>query len=84
MNTISATRARDNIYQLIADVNMNSEPITITNNKGQNAVLISESDWKSIEETLYLMAIHGMAESIIEASKEPLSEGQIYDPEEEW
>ena len=84
MNANSVTRAIDNIYQLIADVNMNSEPITITKNKGQNAVLISESDWKSIEETLYLMAIPGMAESIIEASKEPLSEGQIYDLEEEW
>ena len=84
MNAISATRARENIYQLIADVNMNGEPITITNNKGKNAVLISEEDWKAIEETLYLMAIPGMTESILNTRKEPLDEGTIYDPEEEW
>lgn len=84
MNAISATRARENIYQLIADVNMNGEPITITNNKGKNAVLISEEDWKAIEETLYLMAIPGMTESVLNTRKEPLDEGTIYDPEEEW
>lgn len=63
---------------------MNGEPITITNNKGKNAVLISEEDWKAIEETLYLMAIPGMTESILNTRKEPLDEGTIYDPEEEW
>ena len=55
MTAISATKARDNIYKLIQDVNVSSTPITITNNKGKNAVLIGEDDWRAIEETLYFL-----------------------------
>ena len=72
MIAISATKARDNIYQIISDVNANCEPITITNNKGKNAVLIGEADWRAIEETLYLMSVPGMAESIIAGGKPPI------------
>ena len=57
MTAITATKARENIYQLIQDVNVNSTPVTITNTRGKNAVLIGEEDWKAIEETLYLMSI---------------------------
>ena len=74
MIAISATKARDNIYQIISDVNANCEPITITNNKGKNAVLIGEADWRAIEETLYLMSVPGMAESIIAGGKTPIEE----------
>ena len=84
MTSISITKARSNLYQTVADVNTYSRPVTITNNRGKNAVLISEDDWNSIQETLYLNAIPGMAESIIEASKEPISDCTTYDPEEEW
>ncbi|MFC2420498.1 MAG: type II toxin-antitoxin system Phd/YefM family antitoxin, partial [Treponema maltophilum] len=48
-------------------------PIIISG-KRNNAVLISEEDWNSIQETLYLCSITGMRESILEASKEPLEE----------
>ena len=64
---ITATKTRENIYQLIQDVNANCTPVTITNSRGKNAVLIGEEDWKSIEETLYLMSIPGMAESSMES-----------------
>ena len=74
MTAISATKARDNIYQLISDVNANCQPVTITNNKGRNAVLIGEDDWRAIEETLFLMSIPGMTESIIEGGKTALEE----------
>lgn len=84
MTAISVTKARENIYQLLSDVNNSSQPITITNNRGKNGVLISEEDWNAIQETLYLNSIPGMAESIMEAGKEPLEEGRIYDPGEEW
>lgn len=83
MTAISATKARDNIYQIISDVNANCEPITITNNKGKNAVLIGEADWRAIEETLYLMSIPGMAESIIAGGKTPIEEC-ISEEEVEW
>ena len=74
MTAITATKARENIYQLIQDVNTNCTPITITNNRGKNAVLIGEEDWKAIEETLYLMSIPGMAESIIEGGNTDVSD----------
>lgn len=83
MTAISATKARENIYQIISDVNANCEPITITNNKGKNAVLIGEADWRAIEETLYLMSVPGMAESIIAGGKTPIEEC-VPEEEVEW
>ena len=74
MTAITATKARENIYQLIQDVNTNCTPITITNNRGKNAVLIGEEDWKAIEETLYLMSVPGMAEYIDEGGNTDISE----------
>lgn len=74
MTAITATKARENIYQLIQDVNVNSTPVTITNTRGKNAVLIGEEDWKAIEETLYLMSIPGMTESIIEGGNTGISD----------
>ncbi len=83
MITISATKARENIYQIISDVNANCEPITITNHKGKNAVLIGEADWRAIEETLYLMSVPGMAESILAGGKTPIEEC-VSEEEVEW
>jgi len=83
MTAISVTKARENIYQLISDVNENSVPVTITNNKGKNAVLIGEADWRAIEETLYLMSIPGMAESIVAGGNTPLEEC-VPEDEVEW
>lgn len=83
MSVISVTKARDNIYQLISDVNTNCQSITITNNKGSNAVLIGEEDWRAIEETLFRMYIPDMAESIVQGGKTPLEECLTED-EVEW
>ena len=74
MSTINITNARQNFYQLVKDVNASSEPVIIYNNNGNNAVLISESDWNAIQETLYLQSIPGMAESITEGLGTPISE----------
>ncbi len=82
MTAISATKARENIYQLIQEVNANCTPVTITNNKGKNAVLIGEDDWKAIEETLYLMSIPGMTESIIDGGNTSIAD--CLDEEEVW
>jgi prevent-host-death family protein len=84
MTSISATKARENIYQLMQDVNTNCAPITITNQKGKNAILVGEDDWNAMQETIYLNSVPGMVESIIEAAKEPLEECTTYDPEQEW
>ena len=63
MTTITATKARAKLYQLVADTAESHVPIQITG-KRNNAVLVSEDDWRSIQETLYLLSIPGMRESI--------------------
>ena len=63
MSAVNATNARKNLFRLMEQVNENHEPVLITGKKG-SAVLVSESDWEAIEETLFLNAIPGMAESI--------------------
>jgi prevent-host-death family protein len=63
MTTISATDARSRLYKLLDQARETSEPILITGKRG-NGVLVSEDDWRSIQETLYLLSIPGMRESI--------------------
>lgn len=84
MTSISITKARANLYKTVSEVNEYSKPITITNNRGKNAVLVAEDDWLAIQETLYLNSIPGMAESILESGKEDVSKCTSYDPKEEW
>ena len=69
MTSIGITKARAKLNQIVSEVNESSQPITITNNRGKNTVLIGEEDWKAIQETLYLNSIPGMSQSIL-ASKE--------------
>ncbi|MEN6456543.1 MAG: type II toxin-antitoxin system Phd/YefM family antitoxin [Prolixibacteraceae bacterium] len=71
MKTITATEARNKIYKLIDITANESEPIQITG-KRSNAVLVSEDDWRAIQETLYLLSVPGMRESIIKGMKEPV------------
>jgi antitoxin YefM len=71
MKTITATKARSNLYKLIDETSKASRPIQITG-KRSNAVLISENDWGAIQETLYLLSIPGMRESIVNGMKTPI------------
>lgn len=73
MKTISVTKARSNLFQLIDEASTISEPIQITG-KRSNAVLISEDDWRAIQETLYLLSVPGMRESIREGIETPVEE----------
>lgn len=69
--TITATEARANLYRLIDQTAESHQPIRIAG-KRTSAVLISESDWDAIQETLYLTSVPGMRESIKEGMAEPL------------
>ena len=82
MPTLTATKARSNFYRLIDDVGTSHEPILITG-KRNNAVLLSEDDWRAIEETIYLLSVPNMRESIIEGLNTPLDEC-INENEVEW
>ena len=71
MKTISATLARSNLYKVIDTALEAHEPIQITGKRG-NAILISEVDWRAIQETLHLISIPGMRDSILAGMAEPL------------
>lgn len=71
MAIINATEARTKLYRLIDQTTISHEPIIITGKRG-NAVLISEEDWRSIQETMHLLSIPGMRESIREGLATPV------------
>jgi len=73
MPTLSATEARTKLYNLIDQTSKSHEPVVITGKRG-NAVLISEDDWRSIQETMYLLNIPGMRESIREGLATPVED----------
>ena len=73
MKTITTTQARINLYKLVDNASLESEPILISG-KRANAVLVSEDDWLSIQETLYLLSIPGMRESIIKGMNTSIEE----------
>jgi PHD/YefM family antitoxin component YafN of YafNO toxin-antitoxin module len=73
MKTVTSTKFREYIYHLIDEISNSHEPLKITG-KRNNAVLVSEEDWNSIQETLYLLNIPGMKESIIDGSNESIDE----------
>ncbi len=65
MTKISVSEARTKLYSLIDEAVESHKPVVITG-KGGNAVLLAEEDWNSINETLYLLSIPGMGESIVD------------------
>ena len=71
MPSISVTKARTNLYKLIDQVSSTHEPVQITG-KRSSAVLVSQEDWNAIQETIYLLSVPGMRESIIEGMKTPV------------
>jgi len=73
MTILTASEARANLYRLIDQTAQSHEPVFITG-KRSGAVLVSEEDWKAIQETLFLLSVPGMRESIKEGMAEPLGE----------
>ncbi len=72
MTSLPATQARARLCQLLNEAAASHEPIQITG-KRSNAVLITEDDWRSIQQTLYLLSIPCMRKSIRKGMAEPLS-----------
>ena len=70
MPTVSTTEARKDLYRLVDQVQDTHEPIQINGKRG-NAVLVSEADWQALQETLFLVSIPGMRESILEGMATP-------------
>ncbi len=73
MRTIIAKKAQSRLYDLLDETAASHEPIQIIG-EGSNAILISEDDWRSVQETLYLLSIPGMRESIREGLQTPVED----------
>ena len=73
MTSMKASEARDRLYRLLDEAGEAHEPILITGPRS-NAVLVGEEDWNAIQETLHLLAVPGMRESIREGMVTPLKE----------
>jgi antitoxin YefM len=71
MTSMTVTEARKQLYTLLDDVAVSHHPVQITG-KRSSAVLISEDDWRAIQETLHLQSIPGMTESIQKGLKTPV------------
>lgn len=82
MSAINITNARKELYNLVEEVNLYSEPTLIVSKKG-NAVLVSENDWNAIQETVYLNSIPGMVESIKKEMETPI-EDCVSEEDVEW
>jgi prevent-host-death family protein len=73
MQTLSASIARTNLYRLIDEAAASHQPLVITG-KRNNAVLVSADDWAAMQETLFLLSIPNMRESIREGMVTPVAE----------
>jgi prevent-host-death family protein len=73
MSTLTASEARAKLYRLIDEAADTHTPIRITG-KRNNAVLISEDDWAAVQETIYLLSVPGMRESIKEGMDSPVED----------
>lgn len=82
MSAINITNARKELYNLVEEVNLYSEPTLIVSKKG-NAVLVSENDWNAIQEMVYLNSIPGMVESIKKGMETPI-EDCVSEEDVEW
>ena len=72
MSPITVSQARKDLYNLVDQVGESHEPLVITG-KRNNAVLLSSEDWKAIQETIYLLSVPGMRESLDEGRKTKLN-----------
>lgn len=75
VNTLNASEARARLYRLIDETNESHEPVVIAG-KRNSAVLVAEEDWRSIQETLHILSVPGMRESLHAAMEEPLAESR--------
>jgi prevent-host-death family protein len=72
MQALTASEARANLYRLIDEAGESHQPVLISG-KRNSAVLLSAEDWSAIQETLYLLSVPGMRESIKAGMAEPLA-----------
>ena len=83
MSITNVTTLRKNLYNTVESVVIYNEPVIVTSKSG-NAVIISESEYNAMKETLYLMSAPGVYKVLQKAKKASASEYVDYDPKEDW
>ena len=83
MSITNVTALRKNLYGTVENVAQYNEPVTVTSKSG-NVVILSESEYNAMMETLYLMSAPGVYEELVKAKKVDPSEYVDYDPNEDW
>lgn len=73
MTALTASEARASLYRLIDEASINHQPVVITG-KRHSAVLVAAEDWSSIQETLFLLSVPGMRESVREGLSMPIED----------
>ena len=73
MNTMNASEAREKLYRLLDETAAAHEQVLITGPRS-NAVLLGEDDWNAIQESLHLLSVPGMRESIREGMATPVKD----------
>jgi PHD/YefM family antitoxin component YafN of YafNO toxin-antitoxin module len=73
MGTVTATTFRKNLFGLLSETISSSVPLQVTTKDG-NAVVLSETDYNAMQETVYLLSVPGMRESIVEGMKTPIED----------
>ncbi|WP_067858547.1 type II toxin-antitoxin system Phd/YefM family antitoxin [Nocardia shimofusensis] len=85
MATLPISTVRQNLFALVKQVNDDHDTVTVVTKTGENAVLVSESDWNSMQETMYVLATHGgvrLLESAREAQRGEFETHELMDPDE--
>ncbi len=83
MTNTNITAFRKNVFGFVEQAVTYGEVVNVSTKNG-NAVLLSESDYNAMLESLYLSSVPGLVDSIKAAADEPLEECVPYDPEEKW
>lgn len=83
MTNTNITNFRKNVFAYLNQAVEYNDVVNVSTKNG-NAVIMSEEDYNSLMETLYLVSVPGLKEAIKEAGKEPLSESREYSEDEQW
>ncbi|MBH0779981.1 type II toxin-antitoxin system Phd/YefM family antitoxin [Nocardia bovistercoris] len=86
MPSLPISNVRQNLFGLVKQVNDDHDPLTVVTKSGENAVLVAESDWNSLMETLYVLRTHGGAELLKSAqdARDGLTQARaLIDPDED-
>lgn len=83
MTNTNVTNLRKNLFEYLSQA-VNFNDVINVSTKDGNAVILSADDYNGIMETVYLMSDPRVRNDIMESKKEPLEQGTVYDPSEEW